>query len=330
MFRLIFSGRKVTYFTILAIFSISEMYAIENVFDSLQKNIESVDFKFRIISRFNPLGLDLNKPDAQVPYLSSTDMDYIGKQGGFYIKAITTFSRPKAGQDTTVLAYNGEVYQEYMPNGALHITRVMKNAAYLDLRVGVKNGFYAPFWFLETQGIVNPYHVDHPWLLKLGDRFKDFLLKAERKEEEMLGPWLCKVYTFPFEDSSPLDPPPPWTQLKDLEVRVYLAKDQALFPVKWQFASKSRGVLSEYLVDELSSYRDKNGKVYPYAKAGTYFSYKMSDQKTATKPVLHVSYQVLNIIINDNVDTEEHFTIDPSQASTIYDIDLDKGISVPK
>jgi len=303
-----------------------------NVFEDYQSNIRSLSFTFEITERWARDYIDVSEPDKNLSFHHKTLYDYKSEEGKFYFKAVQkNILESKSPSEVSLVAYNGIYFQNLEQDGTLTLTQKKDNLDELYPPFGMKNSLYEPFRFLVPRGIVNFLHVDHPWLIKLDDRFKSFLERAKlRKEEVKVGEWSCLVYSAPFTEKSVENPLPTWATLNDLEIIAYLAKDQSLYPIKWQLSSPSRGVLCEYEVKELATVTDKNGKKFLYAKKAIYSSFYIFQDKFLHQTEVLQSSEVKKIQINDHDDLEDFFTIDVAQAVQIYDIDAKIGIRIPK
>lgn len=252
---------------------------------------------------------------ALVPALTpekETTLHYTASENRYYYSVVTSWWK-KDAPIALESAYNGVVYQEYMPDQSR--LAIGHKAPGLDFGFDSSNALFLPFDFIAVQPDNKSRRALH--LSSLRDTKTWERISQVLREHKLESPDpKITIVNFPggtFEGVHPL-----------LTYRVYFRNIDG-YPMRWQLMAGEGNIVREYVVDELA---ESGGLTYP--RRARLLEYGIHLKQPDPQPRARVDVVIDSFDVNTKKADDEVFTIDPAKAALIYDEDSGTGIVVPK
>lgn len=222
---------------------------------------------------------------------------------------------------TCEMAFNGEYGQSWdKENNMLHLKKEERMS---DGTASNVLGVLAPFQFLTTNDLEGNTSArrkfSFPTLTSLGDAEQWRRRVHDGVTAETISrdgrPLLC--VTMPGGVM--------YGRKFDTTYRVFFDPKRDYLPVEWERASTTGETREVYKVEEFGSVKTNDGGMFTYPKTASRLKYLDDDKAHYCETIITVS----DVRVGEQYDMDM-FTIDPSVASVIHDIDANTYITVPK
>jgi hypothetical protein len=291
--------------------------SLANYFDGIGLQYESSDYYVRP-----------NPENNENPiYILTTD--YKGQYPFFDFKFNQVDGNGKNIGLIKEVAYDGKYYQVLSEDGRLDLFKV---GSYFNdsslCSIGSRNpSFFAPFWFINPEVIRNPYHIDQIWdlkqLIRTNPSFADMVVLGNVNVHGIN----CVEITVKIGITYRNKELKTWPSFpNDVAVSAYLDRAAGYYPIKWQMISKERGVLIDYQIERLGSFKNDLGMNFYYPAKSVMTDWGSLLPKNVTKPYVWRDEIKSASVISGKAEASD-YTIDPGLANLI--IDNDKHIQIP-